>query len=182
MSLMLQNRILEAAEQKIESQLTPENRANYMRIVVAGMKVALDKGPNGILAQLKDSKNPISDCVNGAINLCLLMRKQSRGTMPPQAMIPAAMTLMLKALDFADRAGIVKIGNDELVQATRLFTDTIFKRFGISKQMIYTATQKVHAITQDPAQMEKLKMKAGFTKHPLAPEPTALPEGAENAV
>lgn len=181
MSILLQNRILEAAEQKIESGLTPENRANYMRIVVAGQKVGLDGGPNSILASLKDSKNPLQDCAMGAINLCLLMRKQSRGTMPLKAMVPAATTLMLQALDFADRAGILKVGNPELVRATRILTNLIFQKFNISSQMLHTAASKVHAITQDPIQMEKINREAGVVKHPLASTPTPLTE-ADNGV
>lgn len=177
MSLLLNNNVLKAAEQRIESSLTSQNKADYLKIVVAGMSVAIQGGPNSILAKLKDSKNPISDCAMGAINLCLLMRKQSRGTMPERAMVPAAMTLMLHALDFADKAGIVKVGTDQLVQATHIFTNDLFKKFGISQQMIQTAAGKVHALTQDPVQMEKLKMKAGFTQHPMAATPTPLPDG-----
>ena len=102
MSLLLSNNILQAAEKKLESQLTPENHQDYLKVVVAGLKVALQKGPDSAMAALRNSKDPINDCAIGAINLCLLMRKQSRGTMPVKAMVPAAMTLMLHALDFVD--------------------------------------------------------------------------------
>lgn len=173
----MSNSILQAAEQKVESQLTPPNQADYMRIVVAGMNVLLDKGPNGILAALKQSKNPISDCAIGAINLCLLMRKQSRWTMPLRAMVPAAMTLMLQALDFADKSGIVKVGNPELVQATHIFTNQMFARLGISQQMIHTALSKVHGMTQDPGQMELINRAAGVVKDPRASTPTPLTGG-----
>lgn len=162
----LQDNVLAAAEQKIETNLTPQNRANYLKIVTAGMKVAMEKGPAGILASLRNSKDPINDCAIGAINLCLLMRKQSRGTMPVKAMVPAAMTLMLHALDFANKAGIAKVGNDELVQATHIFTNHVFKAFGITPQMLHTAATNVHSIIQDPAKMQAMKVKAGFVKHP----------------
>lgn len=161
MSLLMQNRILEAVEQKIESSLTPQNKSDYMKIVVAGMKAGMEGGDKSILASLKNSKNPVSDCANGAINLCLMLSHQSRGTMPPMAMVPAAMTLMLKALDFADRSGIVKVGQPELVQATHVFTDAMFSKFGIDKKMLQTAATKVHAITQDPQQLAKLHQIGG---------------------
>lgn len=181
MSLLLQNRILKAAEQKVESGLTPDNRADYLKIVVAGMKIALDGGPNSMLASLKQSKTPIQDCVTGAVNLCLLMRKQSRGTMPLKAMVPAGMTLLIQALDFADRAGVVKVGNPELVQAAKLYTNQIFKSAGITAQMLHTAAGKIHAITQDPSAMEKINRAAGIVKDPNASTPTEVPE-ASNAV
>lgn len=170
----VQNNILAAAEQKIESQLTAQNRANYMKIVVGGMKVALAKGPQGILGSLKQSKNPINDCAVGAVNLCLLMRKQARGTMPMKAMVPAGMTLMIHALDFADKTGIAKVGTQELVQATHIFTNHLFKQLGITPKAIHTAANNIHGIMQDPAKMAAINQKAGFTKHPNAkPMPEA---------
>ena len=68
MSAMLTNNVLEAAEQKIESNLVPNNRANYMKIVVAGMKIGLAKGPDSMLAKLHNSKDPVNDCAKGAVN------------------------------------------------------------------------------------------------------------------
>lgn len=173
----LQDNVLQAAMQKIESQLTEENRANYQRLVVAGMSTALHGGPNSILASLKNSKDPIHDCVHGAINLSLLLWKQSRGTAPLKALIPAAMTLLIQALDFADKSGIVKVGTPELVAATHLFTDVLFEKLGISKAMLHNAAGKIHGMIQDPAQLAKLNLAAGVTRDPRAPTPTPMPEG-----
>jgi hypothetical protein len=178
----LSNSLLQQAEDKVESGLTPENRANYMKIVVAGMHVALDKGPQGLLAGLAKSQDPISDAAKGAVSLVLILRQQARGVMPLKAMVPAAMTLMLKALDFADRSKIVRVGNAELVRATHIFTDTMFARMGITKQGLANAASKVHAITQDPQAMAAINLKAGLTRHPDAAVPTPLPGGAVGQV
>ena len=175
MAILLQNKILEAAEQKIESGLTPENQADYKKVVVAGMHAAMAKGPNGILASLSKSKDPVNDCAVGAVHLALIMRKQTHNTMPLKSMVPGAMTLMLQALDFCDKSGIAKIGNAELVRATHVFTNTVFKAFKITPNMINVAATKVHSAMQDPAKMELLKRQAGLVKHPDAPgssEPT----------
>jgi hypothetical protein len=171
----LSNPILQQAEDKIETNLTPENQANYLKIVVAGQHIALDKGPNGLLAGLAKSQDPVADAAKGAISLCLILRKQAHGVMPLKAMVPAAMTLMLKALDFADRSKIIQIGTPELVRATHIFTDFLFARFGITKAGLANAANRVHAITQDPAQMELINRKAGIVKSPDASEPTAIP-------
>ncbi len=171
MSLIQSNRVLQAAEKKLESGLTPETKANYQKIVTAGMKTALQGGPKGILASLKQSKDPLTDCAKGAVNLCLLMRKQSRGTMPFKAMVPAGMTLMINALDFADHANIIKVGAVELSKASRIYGEEMFKAFGITAPMLQSAATKVHAITQDPAQMEKIHHAAGMTKAPGAAPP-----------
>lgn len=180
MSLLLSNNLLRAAEANVERRLLPKNHSDYLRIVVAGMKIGLDKGPDSILASLAKSKDPINDAAVGAINLCLLMRKQSRGTMPVQAMVPAAMSLMLHALDFADKAGIVKVGEPELIRASRIFINHIFKQFNITGQMLQTVSAKIRGVMSNPANVEKMKQSVGLTKHPdAAPVP---PAGGANAV
>jgi hypothetical protein len=131
MSILKSNKVLAAAEAKVEAGLLPQTREAYDKIVVAGMRAGLSGGLDGILAGLRQSQDPINACARGAVNLVVMLHRQSRGTMPPQAMIPAAMTLMLKALDFADRARIVKVGNDELAKATRLFANYVFQTFRI---------------------------------------------------
>jgi hypothetical protein len=171
----LSNPLLRQAEDKVESGLTPENRANYDKIVVAGMHVILDKGPQGLLAGLAQSRDPISDAAKGAISLVLVLRKQAHGVMPLKAMVPAAMTLMLKALDFIDRSKIAPVGQPDLVRATHVFTDFVFARFGITKAGLTNAAQRVHAITQDPQSMAAINLKAGITRHPMAATPTPLP-------
>jgi hypothetical protein len=173
MSQGLNNPLLQATEEKLESGIQPETRQAYDKIVVAGLHAALDKGPDGILASLKLSKDPIADAAKGAISLVLILRKQAHGVMPHNAMVFAAMTLMLRALDFADRAGIVKVDQPALVRATHIFTDVMFARFGIAKQGLQNAAEKVHAITQDPAKMAAINLKAGVTAHPGAAPPPA---------
>lgn len=178
MSILLSNKILQAAEAKIEDNLTPDNRANYLKIVVAGMKAILNGGPKSILAKLKGRQDPVHDCAVGAVNLVLILRKESKGIMPLKAMVPAGMTLMLKALDFADSIGSVKIDNDALVRATHIFTNHLMAAFRITPTMIQTAMQRTHALMQDPQKMAAIKMKAGVMKHPnAAPLPATSPSG-----
>jgi hypothetical protein len=171
----LKNNVLKAAEAKLESQIPPKQRDNFLKVVVSGMRVGLQGGDKSILAGLKQSKDPIKDCALGAVNLVTLLSKQSRGTMPVEAAITGAMALMLQALDFADKAGIAKVGNEELVQATKYFTDFIMERLGISKQMLAHAAQKVTAMTKNPEQMQKIKLAAGVEKAPGAQSPTPGP-------
>lgn len=182
MSLLLNNSVLQAAESAIEQQLTGKDRENYLRIVVAGLKVATNGGPNSPFAKLVHStKDPIRDCVNGAIGLVGHMRKEAKGVMPTKSMVPAAMTLMLHALDVIDRAGVMKIGKPELVQATKLFSSEVFRQAKISPDMLRTAASKVHGITQDPAAVEKLHYAAGTKAAPGAPV-IAQPAGGDNGV
>ena len=170
----LNNPLLQEAEDKVYSQLEPETKQNVDKIIVAGMAAALDKGPNGILASLKQSKDPISDAAKGAVALVQVLRKDAKGVMPMKAFVPASNILMLRALDFADRGGIVKVGNEELVRATHIWTDTIFGQMGVTKEGLARVGEKVYALTQSPEAMAKINEKAGVTRHPNA-APTQTP-------
>lgn len=181
-SILLNNKILNVAEQKIENQLTPEVRHDYLKVVVAGMHAGLANGPKSMMASLKDSKDPVKDCAFGAINLCVLLMKQSRNTMPMKAMVPAAFTLMLLALDSAERMGKIKVTSELLVQATHYYTNQIFKVLNITPQMLQTAAGKLHTITKDPTNLENMKRRAGVVRDPRASTPTEAPEETTDGV
>ena len=109
--------------------------------------------------------------------LVLIMRKEAEGkgqVMPEKAMVPAAMTLLLKLLDYIDRSKIAPIGAPELDRATHVFVDFILARLGITKQMLADAAQRVHRLTQDPQAMHAISLKAGTLVHPLAAKPTEV--------
>lgn len=170
----LRNPLLQQTESALEARLKPETRADYMKIVVAGLHIALAGGPNGFLAKLHASNDPIGLCAKGAAQLVLVMSKEAKGTMPRQAMVPAGLTLMLHGLDFIDRAG-VKIGANELARATTQYGNELFHRQGITPEMLKNATAKVHSIVQDPDAMAKINLKAGITQHPDAAKLTPIP-------
>lgn len=174
MSILKSNKLLAATEAKIEAGLLPQTREAYDRIVVAGMRAGLSGGPEGILAGLRQSRDPINDCARGAVNLVVMLRHHSRGTMPPQAMIPGAMTLMLKALDFVDRARIVKIGNDELVKATRLFTACVFQVFKIPMKGLDALGTRTAALMRDPTAVDAMARRVGVLRDPQASVPNAV--------
>lgn len=175
MSILLNNKLLQAAEAKIEAGLTPENRTDYLKIVVAGQRYALHGGLQGLLASLKGRPDPIRDCARGAVNIVGYLRMMSQGTMPVRAMVPAAMALMLQALDFADKARIVAVGRDELVRATRLFINDMTKAMGLTPDKLNQMAKLTQGVMEDPTKMEQVKLRAGLVRDPRAPQPT-LPE------
>ena len=174
-SSSLENPLLQQAENGIEAKLTPQNRADYTKIVVAGLHIALAKGPNSRAAMLLHSPDPIGMAAKGAVALIFIMRKMSTGTMPMQAAIPAGLTLVLHALDFLDHAGVVKIAEPEIVRATTIYTNVLFQRMGITPKMLQNATGNVHQIITDPNAMNKIQLKAGLLKAPGAATPADIP-------
>jgi hypothetical protein len=176
MSTELRNRLLEQIATKVEESLTPENRADYDKIVVAGMRYGLEGGPNSVMAQVRTSQDPVKDCALGAVNTVKFLAMQSQGTMPERAMIPASLTLMLLALDFVDRAGIATVGQEEVVRATKLWGNYMFAAQGVTPEKLRRAASQVYGVTQDKGQLEAVKLRAGLVKDPRASTPTELPE------
>lgn len=174
--------ILVQAEQKVQSGLTPQNAVNVQKIVNAGLQAALAGGPNSILASLQHSQNPVHDCVVGAVNLALLLRKQSRNTMPLQALVPAALILMMKALDTAERIGMIKVDANLLAQATQMFAEDIMPKLGVTPQVLAGATAKVHRVMADPGTMERINRAAGTSVDPRAGRPTQVPPPVQGGV
>ena len=177
-SAPLEDPVLQRAEQKIEGQLLPKTRSAYLRVVVAGMQVGMAK-EGKIMVALQHSKDPVTACAIGAINVGLMLLKESRNTMPIKALVPGCMTLMLKALDFCDKTGIKKIGTAELDDATKTFMNYMFHMFKITPQKLQVMATHVHNITQDPGQLDLLKRKAGLTLDPRANPGAALAKKPE---
>ena len=172
----IKNPLLRQAEAEVERSVGDgPNRESYLKVVVAGMRAAIS-GAKPMLANLAGRPDPVRDCAVGAVNLVLYLSKIAKGTMPPQAMIPAATTLMLQALDFADQAGIAKIGKPELARATHIFTNAILQGFGVTTKILDRAAAQVQGITQSPEQLEALKRLL-----PQAPEGEAPPMAEEEA-
>lgn len=155
--ILVQNSILKQAEAQIEKQLAPEVRQNYMKIVVAGMKLALNKGSQGLLATLKASKDPLNDIVKGAIGIVGFLRRESKGAMPVKAMVPAAFALVLQGLDMAEKVGVLEVTKEVLAEATQAFLEEITHVMGLTPESMQGLATKVQGVMGDPAKMNQLK-------------------------
>lgn len=174
-SLLSTNSMLKATEDKIESNLTDDVKPAYTKIVVAGNKAGMQGGENSVLAKLADSKDPIGDAGRGAAGMVFALRKESKDTMPVNAMILAGATLMVHALDFLEKAGVVEVGAEEIAKATKEYSNTVFKNMGVTPQMLTKGNETVQNITKDPAVMEQMRRKAGLVKAPGTSSPTDVP-------
>ena len=181
MSILKNNRLLLAVEQKIEANLTPKAKEDYNKIVLAGMRLALKDRPNGMIAALERSADPIKSCAAGAVNLVALMSHQTAsGRMPPNAMAPASMTLMLNALYFGEKAGVLKVDTEVINKATRIWTDEFFRSVKISPETLNKAAALSHKVMKDPAAMERIRRTVGAPPDDARPNapPAPQPKGA----
>lgn len=169
--------LLGKAEQAIEAKLTVQARQEVMRVVTAGLQVAMKGGPDSIIAKIKDSQDPVDAAARGATVLVGLMAKQSRGTMPPRAFAPAAVILMLHALDFAQKLGMIKVDNQVIAEGTKKITDYILQAHGITNGMLNKMASASHGVMQDPQAMRRLHQDAGVVPHPGAGPPVGGTQG-----
>ena len=89
------NKLLQATERKIEQKVKPEFRTAFIRVVNAGLTMMYaPQTRDMVLTQLKSPGDPAKVVGEGAAKLMLLLMSKSKGTMPPQAMIPAATVLL----------------------------------------------------------------------------------------
>lgn len=155
--LLMTNSVCQQAEQKIEAGVPPKQRANWLKIVTSGMKVALQSGGHGLMSQLHDSQDPIGDVVKGAIGIVGILRRQSQGTMPVEAMIPATMTLILQGLNYVEKSGIQQITADDVDKATHMFVEDIMPRLGVTHQKVEQMLSQTNAMAENPAKRAQLE-------------------------
>lgn len=154
----MKNELLAQAEAKIEASVPEDQQSAYARILIAGMKVLFSQQTHGdMVAKLKESEDPIADTGKGAVGLIVTLHKESKGTMPPKAMIPAGTVLMLNALDYLDSTGIVKIDKPEIDRATEIFLDALMPQMGLTPERTQKLMGSVQGVMADPEKMKQYK-------------------------
>ena len=171
MTSSLKNKILKGAQEAVERNLTTLNRKNYDKIVDWGLEVGLQQGKDGILASVRESKDPIRDCALGAVNLVQVLRVQGQGTMPEQAFAPGAFVLMLYALDFAANIRVVKVDMPAFTRATHIYTNQVFKMFGVKPQKLVDMANQTYDVMDHPGKFELVQRHAGTVRDPMASVP-----------
>lgn len=177
------NKLLAQAEQMIESNLTPEVRPAYLNVVVAGLKVGLNNNGAGFIAAIDKSQDPVAACGTGAANLVLMLRKEAKGNIPDQAIVPASCALAVQALGFAERAGLIQtVGPAELGRAIKAAVDRVFVAIHLTMPKLVLLQREIQGIMQDPQKVDQMRQRAGTAKHPQASVETTLPEGDTHGV
>jgi hypothetical protein len=129
--MLSDNSIIAQAEKRVEALIPAQQREAYFKIVIAGNKILMQGGPQSPLASLKTEEDPITALVHGVVGILQILRHMSNGTMPVPIAIAAGMTLVLQGLDFMDRTGIQKIGNQEIDATVQLYNDVALPAMGV---------------------------------------------------
>ena len=126
-----QGQLTVTAEQvgaEVMKQLDQNQQSVVKQIVNAGMKLLFDKEThNALFDSIRpEDEVPLADELgSGATNLMLMMHQKSKGSMPPEAIIPAGAILLAKACEFIDQSGMAPIDDQTYSDAMELFTVAI---------------------------------------------------------
>lgn len=112
-------------------QVPPELQEAYERVVIAGMKVMFSEQTHRILLKELQREAPIAErLAYSASGAVLILFAESNQTMPPQVVIPAAVELLMQAVDFVRKSGFAKVTNKDVGDAMELTITTILEKFG----------------------------------------------------
>ena len=131
------NPLLDKIEQGIEAKLKPEDKSSYDRIVLAGTKIMFDQQTHGMMIEILQGSGDLPSKVAGGITRLIgLLYQASKHTMPMQAVIPAAITLMVKALDFAERGMGQQLNAAIIAESAKQTSAAILQQFGVTPEKI----------------------------------------------
>lgn len=134
---------LKQYEAGIEENVKPEDKEAYDRIVTAGMKLSTsDDMQQKMVDSLSGEGDLPSKVADGVARLMSLMHTTSQSTMPVGPAIAASYTLMVKALDFAERALGQKVDDEVIAQTALATSEAVCKVFGLSKEKLQAAVEQ----------------------------------------
>jgi len=116
--------------------LSDEQRDPLMRIVAAGKKILYSKQTHPMMVEAMQGEGPTEKkLADGIIGLIGLLWGESKGSLPPQLIIPAAMVLMADAADFMRQAG-EEVTPEQFGMANELLIDGLLKQGGVDPEKL----------------------------------------------
>ena len=119
-----------------------EDREAYDRIVTSGITVIASDDFHDKMVEALSTDEPLPDRIaNGVARLISLLHVSAKGTMPIGATIAASYTLMIKAMDFAERALGEEITDDIIAETALKTISIVAPLLGITKEKLQAAMQ-----------------------------------------
>jgi len=156
-----QDKIIAAVQAKVRETIPAQFRVAVQKIYLAGMKLMFSPETHELmLQQLKGNDFTAQAVARGIAALITLMYRQSKGTMPIPAVVPAAILLACEALDYLEQTGKEQVSSE-------LISDVV-------QQVVAILLQKVGLTPDDVANgVNKNAQAAGMHVPGTLPTPTA---------
>lgn len=146
----LNDPVLKQIEQGIEEKIPPDLKDAYLAIVVSGMQVMFSKETSELLDKtLSMQGDMVSNIAQGIAKLLTLVYNESKKSVPEggeggmdvRMAVPAGITLMCQALDYAEQTKGVEITPEMAAEATKQTMMATLKAFGISEDQVNQTIQ-----------------------------------------
>lgn len=127
----------------VRDKIPPQYRVAVQRIVLAGMKVMFSPETHHLMLQALNSDTDPAHAVGmGVTQLLTLLFKESKGTMPIPAIIPAGILLCCEALDFMEKANMVQVTTDLIDNTVQTITAYMMQKLGFTPQKLAQIAQR----------------------------------------
>jgi hypothetical protein len=135
----------------VESSVPAELKDDYLKIVVAGMKLMYSEQTNKMslmaLTRAAGKVGPYRATALGVVALLGIIYRESKGKMSTPAAFPAAIVLLCYALEFLERTANLEVNEQNFALMTQMVTLGTMKMFNITKENLaegakYNSQQK----------------------------------------
>jgi hypothetical protein len=131
------------AREQLEAHIPPELQSAVERLVLAGRKAMFSQQTNE-LAMAEVEKHPEGPGAGAAVGVAALMSQllgRVKGSMPAPAIVPAALILLMDALEFLDEGGVLQATPEVVSDATEDLAAYLMQKFGLTPDKVQEAQQ-----------------------------------------
>lgn len=120
-------------EQQIRAKIRPEDQSMVDRLFLAGKKfLYAPQTRDFVLGQIQKEGDPGENIAQGIASLISILDKEVRGQKSPAAYIPVAMLLLVEALDFVHKSGLMEVTDELISKATQDLMAFMMQKFGLN--------------------------------------------------
>lgn len=109
--------------------IPPQLMPTMVGIIKAGMNLILSPQTHHMyLEELKQAIPNSQKLANGILNLMILLSHESRGALPPQLFIPAAIYLLVRIAQYTNKNGLAKFSNQDIAEGIQIMIHMIMQK------------------------------------------------------
>lgn len=145
------NPLLQQVEEGVKQKVPAQYQNALQRTITAALTVMYSQQMHQVMVQqLTKPGDPVNNVAEGAAKLMAELYKQSKGTLPVQVMIPAAVIMMCEGMDFLAKANpSFHVNQQTVAQCAQDTTGYMLKVLGINQSQLHSVVAHgLHQATQ----------------------------------
>lgn len=136
------NQLIEQTRQALLAKVDQRLLPVVQQVVEQGKRVMYsDQTRELAMKELRQATEP--EGIGAAVaKLAAILLNQSKNTIPPQVLFPAAMQLMLEALQLLEDAGGLQVDNEMLAQCAQATGSAFLQMMGVTPEKLQSLVDK----------------------------------------